>query len=184
MKNDNSLNYKNTNISSEQREAYELKRKAESKLNPGCCLDTICSSRKSRYYQSCDLYQKSAEKYKSSFQWRNAAECYEKCAEIKLDLHESPLAFYKEIIFCYQKADSIVNMKKILFKMNDYLDKRGEFYEAGKNCENMGINFEKEGQNKEALFYYKEAINYYEKDYKYNDLKINLQKKIAELIKD
>ena len=68
--------------------------------------------------------------------------------------------------------------------MNDYLDKRGEFYEAGKNCENMGINFEKEGQNKEALFYYKEAINYYEKDYKYNDLKINLQKKIAELIKD
>ena len=64
MKNGNSINNKINNYNSfEEKEAFELKRKAESKLNPGCCLDTLCTSRKSMLNQSCDLYQKSAEIY-------------------------------------------------------------------------------------------------------------------------
>ena len=48
---------------SEEKEAFELKRKAELKLNPTCCFDTLCTSNKSIINDACNLYQKSAEKY-------------------------------------------------------------------------------------------------------------------------
>ena len=178
-------NFVNNNINKynqfEEKEAFELKRKAESKLNPGCCLDTLCTSRKSMLKQSCDLYQKSAEKYKNCLQWRKAAECYEKCSEIKLNLNESPIEFYKESISCYQNVNSDVNVKNNFFKMNNYLEKKGNIYEIGKNCENMGINYEINGQKDDAIYFYKEAIKYYEKDMKYFNLKTDLQNKLAEL---
>ena len=181
FKNENSLNNIN-NRPSEEKEAYDLKRKGESILNPGCCLDTLCSSRKSRYNKSCNLFQKSADKYKSCFQWRKAAECYEKCAEIKLNLKESPIKYYKESISCYQNVNSEINEKRVLFKLNEYLEKKGEIFEAGKNCENIAIKFENEKKYKDAIFYYEEAIKYYEKDkMNYNHI-INLKKKLIELI--
>lgn len=181
IKNENSLNNIN-NSPSEEKEAFDLKRKGESILNPGCCLDTLCSSRNSRYNKSCNLFQKSADKYKSCFQWRKAAECYEKCAEIKLNLKESPIKYYQESITCYQNANSEINAKRLLFKLNDYLEKNGEFLEAGKNCENVAIKFEKEKKYKDAIFYYIEAIKYYEKDIKNDNQIINLKKKLIELI--
>ena len=181
MENDNSINKINNINHLEEKEAFELKRKAEAKLNPGCCLDTICTSRKTILNQSFDLYQKSAEKYKSCIQWRKAAECYEKCAEIKLALNESPVQFYNEAIICYQNINSDVNVKKIFFRMNDYLDKKGEFYEEGKNLENMGIKLENEGKKEEAIHFYEEAIKCFGKDSKYETLKTNLENKLSKL---
>ena len=180
MKNENLLdNIKNT--SNEEKEALDLKRKGESLLNPKCCLDTLCSSTKSRYSKSCNLYKKSADKYKSCFQWRKAAECYEKCAEIKLTLEESPTEYYKEAIVCYQNV-SILNAKRVLFKLIDDLEKKGELFEAGKNCENMGIKFENEKKYEDAIYFYEEAINYYEKNTINEELIINLKNKLIELI--
>ena len=180
MKNENLLdNIKNT--SNEEKEAFELKRKGESLLNPKCCLDTLCSSTKGRYNKSCNLYKKSADKYKSCFQWRKAAECYEKCAEIKLTLEESPTEYYKEAIACYQNV-SILNAKRVLFKLIDDLEKKGELFEAGKNCENMGIKFENEKKYEDAIYFYEEAVNYYEKNTMNEELIINLKKKLIELI--
>ena len=182
MKNGNSINNKvNSYNSFEEKEAFELKRKAESKLNPGCCLDTLCTSRKSMLNQSCDLYQKSAEIYKNCLQFRKAGECYEKCSEIKLELNESPIEFYKQSISCYQNVNSNVNVKNNFFKMNNYLEKKGKIYEVGKNCENMGIIYENKGQKDEAIYFYKEAIKYYGKDVKYSNLKINLQNKLEKI---
>ena len=175
------INYIN-NSTSEEKEAFDLKRKAESILNPGCCLDTLCSSRKSRYNKSCNLFQKSADKYKSCFQWRKAAECYEKCAEIKLNLKESPIEYYNESIACYQNVSSEINAKRVLFKLNNYLEKKGEIIEAGKNCENIAIKFENEKKYKDAIFYYEEAIKYYKKDKMNENHIINLKKKLIELI--
>ena len=177
--------YLNNNLcnieNSEERDAFLLSRKAEIRLNPTCCMDTLCTSNKDILNEACDLYQKSGEKYKNCQQWRKAGECYENCSSIKLNLGESPMNFYKESLYCYQKGNSEAGVKNIFFKMNDYLEKKGEIYEVGKNYEEMGIRYENEGQNKEAKYYYEEAIKYYEKDERYEHLKINLQNKLAKM---
>ena len=135
MKNDNSIN--NINCLDEK-VALELKRKAESKINPGCCIDRFCTSKKSLLNQSRDLYKQSAEIYKNCLQWRKAGDCYEKCAIIKLNLKESPVDAYKEAIFCYQNVNSDVNIKIVFFKMINYLEAKGEIYEIAKNYEELG----------------------------------------------
>ena len=182
MKNENSL-YNINDTSSIEKNAFDLKRKAEFLLNPGCCLDTLCSSTKSRYNKSFNLFKQSGDKYKSCFQWRKAAECYEKCSEIKMNLKESPIDYYKESITCYQNANSEINAKRVFFKLNDYLEKKGEYFKAGKNCENMGIKFENEKKYKDAIYCYEEAIKYYEKDTTHNVLKANLKDKLVKLKK-
>ena len=40
-------------------EALFLERRAESKENPGCCLDVICSSKNGRFKEALKLYEKS-----------------------------------------------------------------------------------------------------------------------------
>ena len=147
-------------MTTEELEAFELKRKAEVQLNPGCCIDLLCTTEKSRFNKSINLFKKSAEKYKSLQQFRKAGDIYEKCAEIKINLKENPLEFYNESISCYeniyiicllyyfinlnillykmiqniiQKNNSDANVKKIFFKINNNYEKKGEYLEAGKN---------------------------------------------------
>lgn len=72
-------------MTTEELEAFELKRKAEVQLNPGCCIDLLCTTEKSRFNKSINLFKKSAEKYKSLQQFRKAGDIYEKCAEIKIN---------------------------------------------------------------------------------------------------
>ena len=66
--------------------------------------------------------------------------------------------------------------------MIDHLEKKREFFEAGKNCENMGMKYENEKNYNEAIYYYQEAIKLYEKDTQHENIKINLQTKLSELI--
>ena len=184
MKNESSINnINNINaITLEEREAFELRRRGESILNPSCCLGILCSTKKGRYNKSFNYFQQSGEKYKNCQQWRKAADCYEVCGDIKEQLQEDSSPFYKESISCYQKANSEVNAKKIFFKMIDHLEKKGEYFEAGKNCENMGMKYENEKNYNEAIYYYQEAIKLYEKDTQHENIKINLQTKLSELI--
>ena len=51
-------------MTTEELEAFELKRKAEVQLNPGCCIDLLCTTKKSRFNKSINLFKKSTEKYK------------------------------------------------------------------------------------------------------------------------
>jgi len=175
---DNDIN-NNTNL---DREAFLLTRKAENKLNPGCCLDTLFTSKSKRYEDACNLYQKAGDKYKMCNQWRKAADCYDNCSKIKINLKENPLKFYQESFFCYSKADSDNNSKKVFEKMNQYLEKEGEYYQAGKNNENLGIKNENNEKYNEAIIYYSQAFKYYEMDGKHESLKNNMQIKIAELM--
>ena len=179
MKNDNSIN--NINCLDEKL-ALELKRKAESKINPGCCIDRFCTSKKSLLNQSRDLYKQSAEIYKNCLQWRKAGDCYEKCAIIKLNLKESPVDAYKEAIFCYQNVNSDVNIKIVFFKMINYLEAKAEIYEIAKNYEELGDYYANKDNKNEAKYFYEEAIKYYEKDSNYENDKINLQKKLKKMI--
>ena len=164
MKNGNSINNKINNYNSfEEKEAFELKRKAESKLNPGCCLDTLCTSRKSMLNQSCDLYQKSAEIYKNCLQFRKAGECYEKCSEIKLELNESPIEFYKQSISCYQNVNSNVNVKNNFFKMNNYLEKKGKIYEVGKIVKIWELYMKIKDKKMKQFIFIKKQLNIMER---------------------
>ena len=124
--------------------------------------------------QSCDLYQKFTEIYKNCLQFRKDGECYDKCSEIKLELNESPIEFYKVSISCFQNVNSNVNIKNIFLKMNNYLEKKGKIYEVEKIYKNMGIIYENKWQKDEAIYFYNEAIKYYGKDAKYSNLKIIL----------
>jgi len=162
-------------------EALDLRRKGESILNPTCCLGILCTTKKGRYNKSCNLFQQSGEKYKNCQQWRKAADCYEVCGDIKEQLQEDSTQFYKESVSCYQKANSEVNAKKIFFKMIDHLEKKGQYYEAGKNCEDMGMKYENENNYNEAIYCYQEAIKLYDKDTQHEDIKNNLQTKLSEL---
>ena len=148
------------NTTSSDRGAYLLERRADNKLNPGCCLDSICTSKTKRYEDACNLYQKAGDKYKMCNQWRKAADCYDNCSKIKINLKENPLKFYQESFFCYSKADSDNNSKKVFEKMNQYLEKEGEYYEAGKNNENLGIKNENNEKYNETIIYYSQAFKY------------------------
>ena len=107
------------------KEALFLQRRAESKLNPGCCLDTICTSKKKLLNDALNLYEKSGEKFILCNEYRKAGECYEKCGEIKLKyLNENPCIYYEKCIFCYQQINSDYNTKKISAKLNNYLQKK------------------------------------------------------------
>ena len=172
-------NDNNTNI---DRQAFYLERKAERQLNPGCCLDTLFTSKSKRYKEACQLYKKAGDKYKSSNQWRKAAACYDNCSKIKINLKESPIEFYQQSFFCYSKANSDTNAKNIFIKMNQYLEKDGEFYQIGKNNEQMAIKKENNENYNEAIIYYSEAFKYYEMDGKHESLKNNMQIKTAELM--
>lgn len=170
------------NITSSDREAYFLERKADNKLNPGCCLDSICTSKTKRFEDACNLYEKAGNKYKESHQWRKAADCYENCSKIKIDLKQNPIKYYQESFFCFTKANSDINSKKVFEKMNQYLEKEGDYYQAGKNNEQMGIKSENNEYYNEAINYYSQAFYYYELDGKHESLKNNMQIKVAELM--
>ena len=172
--NDNNYNLEN--------DAFTLKRKAENKLNPGCCMDTLFTSKSKRYEDACELYKKAGDKYKICSQWRKAGDCFENCANIKIKLKDNPVNYYQESFFCYSKADSDNNSKKIFGKMNQYLARKGEYFQAGKNNENLAIKMENNDKYNDAIFYYLEASNYYELDGKHESLKNKIDSKIAELM--
>jgi tetratricopeptide (TPR) repeat protein len=163
------------------REAYTLKKKADNKFNPGCCLDTLCTSKTKRYEHACDLYKRAGDKYKICGQWRKAAECYDCSAKMQTSLNGNPVPYYQESFFCYSKANS-TNSSMVFEKMNLTLERQGEYYQAGKNNENLAIKNENEEKYTEAINYYLQAFKYYESDGKHESLKINIEKKIVDLM--
>ena len=182
IQNPDNDNKDNKNITNLYREAFLLTRRAENKLNLGCCLDTICTSKSKRYTEACKLYNKAGDKYKICNQWRKAADCYDNCSQIKLSLKENPLKFYQESFLCYSKINNYNNTRRLVEKMNKFLEKEGDYYQAGKNNENLGIINENNEKYSDAINYYSQALNYYEIDGKHESLKINMKIKIAELM--
>lgn len=179
------INQRGTEIqynSNLENEAYMLTRRAENKLNPGCCLDALFSSKSKRYEDACELYKKAGEKYKVCQQWRKAGDCFERCGQIKAKLKENPTKFYQESFFCYSNGNADNDAKKTFEKMNQYLERDGEFYQVGKNYENLSKKLENNEQYDEALSYYMKSYAYYEQDGKHESLKNNIGLKIAELM--
>ena len=164
------------------REAYTLKKKADNKFNPGCCLDTLCTSKTKRYEEACELYKKAGDKYKICGQWKMAGECYDNCAKMQTSLKGNPVPFYQDSFFCYSRSNSINNSSIAFEKMNSYLERQGDFYQAGKNNENLAIKNENEEKYDKAIDYYLQAYKYYESDGNHESLKINMEKKVAELM--
>ena len=172
-------NNNNTNL---DREAFLLTKKADNKLNPGCCFDTLFTSKKKRLEDGCRLYKNAGDKYKECKQWRKAAQCYENCSKIKILLKENPIKFYEETFFCYSKSNSINNAQKVFEKMNNYLVREGDYFQAGKNNENLAIKNENNDNYNQAIIYYSQAAKYYEVDGKHEALKNQMQIKIGELM--
>ena len=173
------INQSNSNI---ENEALFLIRKAERKMNPDCCMCTLCSSRTKRCKEACELYAKAGNIYKSIDQWRKAANCFDNCSKLKIQLKENPINYYKELFFCYYQLNSETNYKRYFEKMNECLEKEGEFYQAGKNSENLAKQMENIEKFNDAIIYYDQALKYYEKDGKDNTLMNSIRGKIAELM--
>ena len=175
-------------------EAYNLCRKARQITSPSCCLISFFQSKKSRKLEAFYLYNKAGIKYKSCQNWEKAGECFEKCADIKLDLNENALDSYRESYFCYEKCDedkidnsnnnfeNNKNSNRLFNATLDYLSKKGEFYEAGKLCEEVAKKNEDKGKFKEAIDFYSKAADYYINDNKHSTKKNNCLLKYAELL--
>ena len=165
-----------------EREAHFLIKRAESKYKPVSCLYSLCNSKSKRYNESCELFKKAGDKFKKCNQWRKAAICYDNCSIIKLKLKESPLKYYQESYLCFSKID-IGNESKMAFqKMNQYLEKEKQYFQVAKNNETLAQQKEKKKKFDEAINYYMEALKYYNKDGKHENLKTNIQIKLAELM--
>jgi len=125
---------------------------------------------------------KKQEIYKSINQWRKAANCFDNCSKIKIILKENPINYYNELFFCYYQLNSESNYKRYFEKMNECLEREGEFYQAGKNSENLAKQMEINGKYNDAIIYYDQALKYYEKDGKHDTLMNSIGGKIAELM--
>ena len=169
-------------INTLEKDAFNLYRQAEIKLAPGCCLDTLFTSKTTQYNDAYNLYIRAGEKYKMCNQWTKASDCYEKCAHIKMDLKENALDSYKEAYFCSQKTDLENNTDRLFAKMMNYLSSNGEYYEAGKLTEKNGEKYENEKKYNAAINSYLKAIEFYEMDNSHNSTKNNCLIKLADLM--
>ena len=165
-----------------EKDAFNLYRQGEKKLAPGCCLDTLFTSKASQYNNAYNLYIRAGEKYKMCNQWTKASDCYEKCAYIKTELKENALDSYKEAYFCSKKTDLENNSDRLFAKMMNYLNNNGEYYEAGKLTENNGDEYENNKKHDAAINSYLKAIEFYEMDNNHNSTKNNCLIKVADLM--
>jgi len=145
-------------------------------------MDTLFYSKSKRYEDACEFYEKGGKKYKSCCQWRNAGDYFENCSKIKVKLKEIPIKYYQDSFFCYSKGNSESNSKRIFEKMNENLEREGEFYQDGKNNENLAKQMENDDKYEDSIFYYNQAAKYYEKDEKHDSLKNTIEGKVADLI--
>lgn len=165
-----------------EREAKDLIKKAENKLRRRCCLYVLIHSKEERLIESCQLYKKGGDKYKICNQWKKAGLCYENCALIKIRLKEKPAPFYKLAYDCYEKIDIGDEAKIIFDKMNLFLEKDKNFFQAAKNCEELAVQKETKKKYGEAMELYFKSSNYYERDGKHENLKNEMKIKTAELM--
>ena len=170
------------NETSVEQEAFILVKKAENKLKRRCCLYPLCVSKTERLVDACDLYRRAGDKFKICNQWKKAGLCYENSALIKVRMKESPVNFYSQSYYCFEKIDIGDDSKRIFDKWNQALEKEGQYFQIGKNNENLAIQKENKKKYEEAINYYLQAIKYYERDGNHQQLIIKIEIKLAELM--
>ena len=167
---------------SQEKEARNLVRKAKELTKPRCCFSLICSTKEERHMEIANLYYNAGDLFKSAQNWLSAGRCYENSSILKSKVNHDPLIDYEKAYYCYDKIDIGDDAEKILEKMNLCLEKKGKFFEIGKNYENMAIKKEKKEKYDLAIDYYLKAITYYDKDRKHKNLKTKIYVKLAELM--
>ena len=165
-----------------ENEAIIQIKKAEQKLKKKCCINYICCSKKESLNEACNLFKSAGDKFKQCNQWKKAGLCYENCAIIKNKLKEKPINYYILSYQCFSKIDFGNEPKHIFEKMNYYLEKDREYFKVGKNYENLAVQKENKKKYDDAIKFYLQAIKYYDKDGNHEELKTNLQIKVAELM--
>lgn len=142
-----------------EKEAIELVKKAESKMNTGF-FGSIFSSKSSRMEEALDYLEKAANIFKLVKNWEEAGKTYEKCGNIELELQADASKYYLDAAHCY----SFVNLQRcaeIKKKALEIYKQQGRFQLAGKIQKEMAEKFEEEREYKQAAEAFKAAADYF-----------------------
>ena len=168
-----------------EKEAFELTKEAQRNCEKKCFIFELLKPREKRFQKAVELYQTSAEKYKSIKEWKKAGMSYENCGRVKASLDDNPITYYQESYNCYIKGDSDVDERRLVDELCLNLEKNNDFYNAGQYCEKYAINLQNKKKDSDAILYYNKALDYYEKDINNPQkdlLKVNIQMKLYDLM--
>lgn len=146
-------------MSGREKEAQELVKKADEKMNAGF-FGSLFSSKSSRFEEALDYLEKAAHIYKLNQKWAEAGSVFEKCGNIENELSSDAAKYYLESAHCYSFVDStksLMNKKKAL----DYYVSHGRYQLAGKTMKEIAEKQEEEKSYENAGLSYKKAAEYY-----------------------
>lgn len=167
-------------------EAYNLCRKAEQTLSPSCCLVSLfSSSQEVKNIEAYTLYKQAGIKYKTCHKYKEASDCFEKCADLQIKTKEDPLEAYQESYHCLElnENNDEENKRQIIFdKLMLYLQSKGDFYESAKLCEKVASEHIEKQKFNTAIEFYEKSAEFYKMDGKHNSKKNEVLVKLAELM--
>jgi alpha-soluble NSF attachment protein len=140
-------------------EAHNLVQQAEKKLKVGF-FGKVFSSKEGRLEEALDLYEKAGNMFKLSKKWFEAGECYEKCADIEVELKADAASHYQDAAHCFNFVDkkrASANLDKCL----KIYENQGRFQMAGKIQKTVAEEFESDLKYELAIDAYKRAADYF-----------------------
>eukprot|EP01053_Blabericola_migrator_P002485 Blabericola_migrator_1__2484@NODE_16_length_23467_cov_90_205256_g13_i0_p9_GENE_NODE_16_length_23467_cov_90_205256_g13_i0NODE_16_length_23467_cov_90_205256_g13_i0_p9_ORF_typecomplete_len309_score89_30SNAP/PF14938_6/3_2e55TPR_12/PF13424_6/3_5e05TPR_12/PF13424_6/0_00044TPR_7/PF13176_6/0_066TPR_7/PF13176_6/30TPR_7/PF13176_6/0_16TPR_7/PF13176_6/3_2TPR_MalT/PF17874_1/1_1e05TPR_2/PF07719_17/2_6e03TPR_2/PF07719_17/0_0012TPR_2/PF07719_17/2_3e02TPR_2/PF07719_17/0_94TPR_2/PF07719_17/47TPR_2/PF07719_17/2_8e len=143
-------------------EAAALREEAEKKLKGGF-LSFLKGGPK--YEEASDLFANAGNLYKTQKMWNEAANCYEKAAELqaKVDDRTQEAKYYVEAGHVLKNISTNVAAEKYDLAAKLYV-KSGRFSQAARLMKTLAEVCESEGNLSEALVYYKKAADWFELD--------------------
>lgn len=142
-----------------EKEAYDLIKKADSKINTGF-FGSLFSSKSSRLEEALDLLEKAAHIFKLVQKWSEAGNTFERCGNIEQELSADAAKYYIEASHCFSFVDS----DKSLAAKNKALEfyvQHGRFQLAGKIMKEMAEKLQEEKKFDAAAKAYKKSAEYY-----------------------
>lgn len=141
------------------KEAQQLVKSAENKLNPGF-LKSLISSKSSRLEEALDLLEKAGNIYKLNKNWADAGETFYRCGEIEMELGADSANYFQDAAHCFSFVD-IERSNEALKKTLQIYTNQGRFQMAGKIQKQMAEKFEEDLEYDKAIEAYKEAADYF-----------------------
>ena len=141
-------------------EAHKLVELAQKKTATGF-FKGLFSSKESRLEEALDLYDRAANMFKLGKKWFEAGECYEKCADIEVELKSDLAAgHYHDAAHCFNFVDKKRGANNLTKCLSVY-ESSGRFQMAGKTQKQMAEDYEGDLIYDQAIIAYKKAADYF-----------------------
>lgn len=118
-----------------------------------------------KYEDALELYKQAANIYKTLKLWKEAADCFIKCAELNIQCDSKFQAgtSYSDAANCYRQLKDIENVVKCLKNCSDVYIKMGKFSNAAKVYKDIAESFEKDPKTViEAADFFRQAGELFE----------------------